>query len=282
MRFFLITIVLALLGAGIGYGIFNVALGGEPKIAVMDGTMDVIDDELAAAIKVKLRFVAEDDAIKAVVVRINSPGGLASASEELYSELTKVRERKPVVVTIQGVAASGSYLMSLGANSIYAGSTMIVGSIGAIQGVPFREIPSEFIQSTGPFKLTGGSARTYTQLLEEVKEIFYGTVAAERGSRLLAPREEILQGKVYLGLGALRLGLIDAIGDESDAIAAAADLAGLRRYDLLNVEEAMTAEGGTLADAVAVAAAHRPDGDFDFDVTDSQFPYIHFLYLPPQ
>ena len=187
MRFLFITVLLALAGAGIGFGIFELALGGEPKIAVMNGTMSVIDDELTAAIKTKLRFVADNDDVKAVVVRINSPGGSASASEELYSELVKVRERKPVIVTVQGVAASGSYLMALGANRIFAGGTTIVGSVGAILVPPGREIPSEQVLSTGPFKLSGGSERMYTELLEEVKEAFYSTVRAERGTRLLAP-----------------------------------------------------------------------------------------------
>ena len=282
MRFLIVTLFLALAGIGVGYGIFTIGLGGEPKLAVLDGPMDAIDDELTTAIKAKLRFVVEDPDIEAVVVRINSPGGSASASEELYAELAEVRKAKPVVVTVQGVAASGAYLMALGANEIHAGGTTIVGSIGAILTPPGREIPSEGILSTGPFKLTGGSERTYTELLEEVKEAFYATVRVEREERLIAPREEVLQGKVYLGLQALQLGLIDAIGDESDAINAAADLAGIDRYDILNVEEAMAKEGGALAEAVAVADRHRPAGDFDFDTSQSKFPYIHYLFLPPQ
>jgi protease-4 len=83
LRFLLITLLLIVAGVAAGFGVFNVGLGGDPKIAVMDGTLDVIDDELTAAIKIKMRFVADNDDVKAVVVRINSPGGSASASEEL-------------------------------------------------------------------------------------------------------------------------------------------------------------------------------------------------------
>ena len=281
-RFVLTTALLVLLGLAIGWGIFSIGLGGTPKVAVVDGPMDVIDDELTAAIKAKLAFVAADPDIKAVVVRINSPGGSASASEELYSELTKVREKKPVVVTIQGVAASGAYYMLLGANYVVAGSSMIVGSIGALISPPGPETPSEFTQSTGPAKLTGGSERTYIELLEEVKESFYATVKGERGDRLRAPREEIITGQIWLGLDAFQMGLIDELGDETDAIRKAADLAGLRRFELISVEEEMTEAGGRLAQAVAIAEEHRADGDFDFDTSQSRFPYIHYLYLPPQ
>ncbi|MEE8517868.1 MAG: S49 family peptidase, partial [Dehalococcoidia bacterium] len=208
--------------------------------------------------------------------------GLASASEELYNELTKLREKKPVVVTIQGVAASGAYYMLLGANHVVSGGAMIVGSIGALISPPGPEIPSEFVQSTGPAKLTGGSERTYLELLEEVKEAFYATVKGERGDRLRAPREEIITGQIWLGLDAFQLGLIDEIGDETDAIRKAADLAGLHRFNLISLEEKMTEEGGRLAQAVATAEEHRPQGDFDFDTSQSRFPYIHYLYLPPR
>jgi len=282
VRFVITTIVLALIGLGLGFGFYNVALGGTPKVAVFDGALGVIDDDLTAAIKVKLNFIADDPDIKAVVVRINSPGGSASASEELYTSLAKLRESKPVVVSVQGIAASGSYMMSLGANEIYSNGTMIVGSIGAILSPPGPSIPSEFVLATGPFKLSGGSERTYTELLEEMKEAFWFAVSTERGDRLVAPRSEVLSGKIWLGLDAFRMGLIDAIGDESDAIDAAVRLAGLNRYEILNVEEAMEAAGGSAADAVAVAQSYEPVGDFDFDTTDSQFPYIHYLYLPPQ
>ena len=226
--------------------------------------------------------MAEDPDIKAVVIRVNSPGGSASASDELFSEVAKLRERKPVIVTVQGIAASGAYMMAMGANQVLANGTSIVGSIGAILTPPGPEVPSEAVQFTGPSKLTGGSERTYLELLEQVKEAFYATVASQRGGRLLASREEVLQARVYLGLEAVQLGLIDGIGDEIDAIRLAADLAGLRRYDVVELDEAMTNAGGVNAQAIVAAQAHQPDGDFNFATTDSQFPYIHYLYLPPR
>ncbi len=282
VRLVLTSFALILVGLGVGWGIFSIGLGGTPKLAVLDGPLDVIDGRLTNAVKAKLAFAADDPDIKAVVVRIDSPGGSASASEELYSELTKLREVKPVVVTIQGVAASGAYFMAVGANEIFAGPSTIVGSIGALLSPPGPEIPSEFTQSTGPFKLTGGSERTYIELLEKVKEGFYATVLAERVERLAAPKEIVASGRIWLGLEAVQLGLIDQLGDETDAIRRAAELAGLHRFDLISVEEEMVEEGGRLAQAVSIAEEFRAQGDFNFDTSDSKFPYIHFLYLPPQ
>lgn len=281
VRSILVTIALALAGIGVGFGIFAFALGGTPKVAVMNGPQNVINSGLTGALKTQLAFVAADPNIKAVVVRINSPGGSASASEELFTELAKLRQRKPVVVTVQGLAASGAYLMALGANHIIANGTSVVGSVGALSFIPSRATPFENVVGTGPSKLSGGSERTYLELLEQVKEAFYLAVVSQRGDRLKADKEEVLQARVYLGVGALQLGLIDELGDEVDAIRKAAELAGLRRYDVVDADAAMLKAGGVYAEAVAIARSHRREGDFSFDSLNSQFPYIHYLYLPP-
>ena len=257
-RFLAITLVAAIAGAALGWGIFNYALGGTPKIAVMDGPLiltdfdeGVIEFELAKIIATKVEFVARDPDIKAVVIRINSPGGEATSSERLYHELAQLRESKPVVISAQWLLASGGYMMSMGANHIVASPTSNVGSIGVVGTVLPPLSPSEFQIGTGPQKTLGASQRATLRELELAKEVFYTIVVSERGDRLTIDKSHLLSGGTYLGIEALTMGLIDELGGEQDAIERAAELAGLRRYDVIQVEEEMEKAGGRFAEAVA-------------------------------
>lgn len=256
-RFLTFTLVAAIAGAAIGWGIFNYALGGTPKIAVMDGPLlvtnfdeGVIEFGMAKTLATKIEFVARDPDIKAVVVRVNSPGGEATSSERLYAELAQLRESKPVVISAQWLLASGGYMMAMGANHIVASPTSNVGSIGVVGTVLPQLRPSEFQIGTGPEKTLGGSPRDELRELELAKEAFYTVVATERGDRLAMDKSELLSGGTWLGVEAMRKGLVDELGGEQDAIERAADLAGLRNYDIIQVEEAMEAAGGRFAEAV--------------------------------
>ncbi len=282
VRFVAGTVILALAGIGIGAGIFVWGLGGTPQVAVMNGPQDVIDDELADALRTQLTFVTEDSDIKAVVIRVNSPGGFADRSEEIFTLVSKLREEKPVVIVVQGLAASGAYMFSMGANHIVANPSSAVGSVGALTFIRPRGSPSEGLIGTGPSKVLGSSERTSLERLELVKESFYSIVRSQRGDRLLVDKNQILQAEVYLGLEALQMGLIDELGDEVDAIRKAAELAKLKRYRVVEVDEMMEEAGGGEAAAIALAKEHRPTGDFSFDILDDpRFPYLYYLYLPP-
>ena len=270
--------VLAVAGAGAGYAIFSLALGGTPKIAVMNGPLvvdnfdeGVITFELANAILTKLDFAAADPDIKALVVRINSPGGEATSSERLYAAMADVRREMPVVVSAQWLLASGGYMMAMGANHVFANSGSNVGSIGVVSFVSPRGFPSEFQVGTGPSKVVGPSERTLFEELELMKETFYALVASERdGLRL--EKGELLSGRTWLGVRARQLGLIDELGGERDAIRKAAELAGLRRYEVVQLEDAMTDAGGLYADAVATASAYDPELDFLFELEGATNP----------
>ena len=270
--------VLALAGAGAGYALFSFGLGGTPKIAVMNGPL-VVDDfdqgvitfELANAILTKLDFAASDPDIKALVVRINSPGGEATSSERLYAAMADVRREIPVVVSAQWLLASGGYMMAMGANHVFANSGSNVGSIGVVSFVSPRGFPSEFQVGTGPSKVVGPSERTLFEELELMKEAFYAIVASERGG-LLLEKGDLLSGRTWLGVRALQLGLIDELGGERDAIRKAAELAGLRRYEVIQLEDEMTEAGGLYAEAVATANAYDPELDFLFELEAAANP----------
>ncbi len=270
--------VLALAGAGAGYALFSFGLGGTPKIAVMDGPLvvqdfdeGVITFELANAILTKLDFAASDPDIKALVVRINSPGGEATSSERLYAAMADVRREIPVVVSAQWLLASGGYMMAMGANHIFANSGSNVGSVGVVSFVAPRGFPSEFQVGTGPSKVVGPSERTLYEELELMKESFYAIVASERGA-LRLEKGDLLSGRTWLGVRAVQLGLIDELGGERDAIRKAAELAGLRRYEVVQLEDAMTDAGGLYADAVETAAAYDPELDFLFELEGAANP----------
>ncbi len=185
------------------------------------------------------RFRSERN-IRAVVVRIDSPGGTVAPSQELYSALLRTREEKPVIVSMGGVAASGAYYAALAADTIVANPGTTTGSIGVlIEFAEFSEllekigISSEVVKS-GEFKDTGnpmrrmtGRERAYLQdYIDDATAQFVQTVADERGLELREVRK-ISDGRVFTGRQALELGLVDILGDQHEAIRIAGLLTGL-------------------------------------------------------
>ena len=176
-------LLLAGIGVTIGYFVFFEVYPGKPKIGVIDIPFTVLTDNSAFQIKAFLDYARESDEIKAVVIRLNSPGGSAAASELVYTETSKLREVKPVVITMGDIVASGAYMMSLGANYSYAKSSSAVGSVGVILSFPgplIPDRPNEDVITTGPFKLGGGSRRHWIQLADQIKQSFAQSVVAER------------------------------------------------------------------------------------------------------
>ena len=181
--------------------------------------------------------------VKALVVRIDSPGGAVAPSQEIYSGILKFRERsgKPVVASMGRVAASGGYYVAAAANRIVANPGTITGSIGVIMQLPNVSgllqkmgISTTVIKS-GEFKDLGGAVRDLTpaerkvlqDLLDDVHGQFIDAVAAGRKM----DRTKVVSladGRVFSGRSARELGLVDELGDLRDAIARAAALAGLQ------------------------------------------------------
>jgi protease-4 len=187
------------------------------------------------------QFVAAErnPGVKAILIRVNSGGGSSAASQEIFEELKKVK--KPVVVSVGDVCASGAYYISCAADSIVANRSSAVGSIGVILQVPnFEELYEKLgIEYTtikqGKYKDAGSTDRPLTEeektLLEEqtfkIYEQFIQDVAETRGLPVEKVKE-IATGWVYLGTEAKDLGLIDVIGTYKDAEIIAAELGGIR------------------------------------------------------
>ncbi|MFQ5933384.1 MAG: S49 family peptidase [Dehalococcoidia bacterium] len=228
-------VLLAAAGILIGYVIFFHIFPGKPEIGIINIPGTRITDRTASTIGEFLDFARDEDSIKAVVIKMSSGGGGAAASEKLFLKTVELRGKKPVVVVVQGVTASGAYMWSMGANYVYAKPTSLIGSVGAVFQLPSLPRPDEDIVFTGPAKRTGAPKRTFVEILEMVKESFLDIVMSQRGDKLQISREELAQARLYPGMEAVRLGLADEIGSDIDAIKKAAGLAGVSNYDLVDV-----------------------------------------------
>lgn len=188
-----------------------------------------------------LKEAADDDSVKAVVLRINSPGGSAPAAQEISREIEKLKNTgKPVIASMGDVAASGAYYISAQADLIMANPGTVTGSIGAIMHISNVEelyekvgLRDEAIKS-GPHKDIGSSTRTMTEeerrLLEDLVKSVYSqfleAVASGRGMSLDELRP-LADGRVFTGSQAKEVGLVDEMGNFQDAIDVAVDFSGV-------------------------------------------------------
>lgn len=219
------------------------------KIAVVyavgqiDGSgTDAMDSEKIAQTLVDL---ADDDAVKAVVLRVNSPGGSAYGSEQMWHATQLVKARKPIIVSMGDYAASGGYYMACAADTIVAQPTTITGSIGifgmlpnvekltdkigvAVDGVKTNDF-ADFGMPTRP--VTAAERSLFQQNIERGYELFVQRCADGRHTTTDAIKK-IAEGRVWTGSQAKALGLVDVLGGLNTAIDIAADKAGLTAYNL--------------------------------------------------
>jgi len=187
-----------------------------------------------------LRLAADDNNVKAIVLRVNSPGGSVAASQEIKKEIEKAKEKKPVVISMGDVAASAAYHISAPADRIVANPGTITGSIGVIwafenkSGYYDEEGIEHWVAKSGEFKDMGADWRNLTadeqayanEVVMEVFSMFVDDVAAGRNMT----REEVLNlsdGRIYTGAAAMELGLVDETGNMYDAIDIAAELGNI-------------------------------------------------------
>ena len=228
-----------MVGMGIAAGVlgFVYLTPGKPQIGVIEVPYTVINDRSAFAIGQYIDYARRDDSIKAVVIKLSTPGGGASASERLYNETRRLREEKPVVLVMGNLVASGGYMMSMGASYTYAQTSSLVGNVGVIfsTGPLIPDLPDEGLVFSSPNKLDGGTRREWIGTVDILNAAFVQMVVSERGDKLHISREELGTGRLYPGMVAVRLGLADEVGSYSDAIEKAADLAGISNYGFVDV-----------------------------------------------
>jgi protease IV len=199
-----------------------------------------IDFDTSAAIVNVLEAARQDPTVAAVVLEINSPGGLATSSENIFYTMLRLRAEKPLVVVIDGMAASGGYYMASAANRIYAPASSYVGNIGTRGPRPLDPYISPDELSTGPYKFAGGSRFDQISQLELIKEGFVNNVIAQRLNSPVNPlkldKRTIEEGRLYLGSEAVAVGLVDLEGARTDGILGAAELAELRSYQVVQLD----------------------------------------------
>lgn len=199
----------------------------------------------------QLRSLAKNKAVSAVVLRVDSPGGDALASDLMWREIQKLSEKKPVVASMGDVAASGGYYLSMGAKTIVADSLTLTGSIGVVTG---KFSLSELYQKIGYSKkilsrgryaeilaadnrsFTGDENALFDRAAIHAYESFRNKAAASRGMSE-EKMQEVAQGRVWTGKDALDKGLIDAIGGVNRAVAIAKQLAGIQESEKVTVLE---------------------------------------------
>ena len=223
--------------------------------------------------------VADNERFPAVVLDIDSPGGGAAASEALYLAAKRMSDKKPVAAAIRGVGASGGYMIACAANPIFALPTSVVGSIGVIWTAPMISEALDRVgvkmrtRAAGEYKDMGSLFRENTpeedekldNLIQSVYGRFVDIVAEGRPDLSRDQVEELASGEIHTGAEAHELGLIDQLGDLSDAIDWAADAAGIERRTTLVrpkrgiLQMLMTQGADSLANALVDTVIDRLD-----------------------
>ena len=230
---------------------------GSGKIAVVFANGDVVmgkNQQGAIAsddFRSLLQKLRKDESIKAVVFRVNSPGGSALASDIIWREVDLLKKEKPVVVSMGDLAASGGYYIACGADSIFANAGTITGSIGVFSVIPnvkglmnnklgisfdgvktgqYADMPS----TTRPLNAT--EQRFMQASVDSIYHTFTSRVAVGR-KKSIEYIDSIAQGRVWIGADAIKIGLVDRIGTLDDAIASAAKMAKLKGYGIKSFPE---------------------------------------------
>ena len=232
--------------------------GHDDKVAVYYAYGSIVDQSTAspfggsaeivgAKVVDDLDRLMNDDDVKAVVLRINSGGGSAYASEQMWHAVQLLRQKKPVVVSMGGMAASGGYYMACGADCIYAEPTTLTGSIGIFGMVPdasgllTEKLGLHFdVVKTNEADDFGAMGRSFNeresvsmqQYVNSGYRLFLNRVATGRKMRV-ADVDSIAQGRVWTGAQAVKIKLVDKLGTLDDAVAEAAHRAGVKRYDVM-------------------------------------------------
>ncbi len=239
---------------------------GGPSIAIVyvDGTIVTGEAEPSpfggasgahsTSIRKALDRAAADNSVKAVVLRVDSPGGSALASEIILDATHRVAKRKPLIVSMGNVAGSGGYYVTCASDTIFADKGTITASIGVIGGKlittaaweklgvswhPIKRGKNSGMMSTAA-RFSDREREKFVGYMEDTYATFKQHVVDARGTKLAKPIDELAGGRVFTGAQALEYGLIDKIGGLDDAIRYAANRANLGEYDIRVIPEPPT------------------------------------------
>ncbi len=228
------------------YIVSTIIYNYQPKIAIIK--INGVISEYLSVLKL-IETAQNDQSIKAVVVKVDSPGGAVGASQEIYRAIEKLRDKKPVVVSMGNVAASGGYYVSAPANVIYANPGTVTGSIGVIiQHVDFSKVLKRLGIKVNDIKsgknkdilypnhpLTPEQKKLLQKTVMDVYDQFLNAIVKYRPIKK-GTLKKYADGRVFSGKQALKLNLVDKLGNTQDAINEAKKLAKLEKEHFMIIE----------------------------------------------
>jgi len=234
---------------------------------------DAIQSDTAQQMIQEIIYARQDPQVKAVVLVLNSPGGTVTDTESIYMELSRLRQTKPVVSVVEGMAASGAYYIAVGTDYIFAKPSSEVGNVGVIGELPPQPSVLGELYSTGPYKLWSSPRDQFVREMDTLKQGFIKAVELGRGKALKIPEETILRGQIYTGVEALQYGLIDELGTQSQAFDKAASMAKISHYQLVD----LSLKTGSSSSGQPAFFMQAPDGTTTAYPKD---PGLYLLYVP--
>jgi protease-4 len=280
-----LAIVLALacilLVSGLGYLYFTERGGVERNmVGVIHIEGAITSAEAAGIVTAVINRAISNSSVKAVVIKIDSPGGSAHLVEQIYLDILELKQHKPVVASVV-TALSGGYYIAVAADYIYTHPSSFVGNVGVMGVAPENLLPSEMNLESGPYKTTGFSKLLFPFNLSHALENFGGAVEAGRGSRLRLTPVELRKGMIYIGSEAVNAGLVDDVGSLQRAAEHAATEAGLETYMVVDIISGAGVSG--------LSTTYQNETSFQWrDMTVATLnrlnppPAIYYLYLPLQ
>ena len=278
---------------------------GRDKVLVIDisgeisdgGTMET-ERKLWARIKEELDLASDDNSVKAIVLRIDSPGGSVTTSDIISHELKEFKKKKkiPVVASLMDVAASGGYYVAVGADEIIAHPTTVTGSIGVIAynfdasglmtkvGVVSETIKSGKNKDMGsPFKpMTPEERKIFQSIIDSLYNRFLDVVVEGRKGKITMERLKVLaDGRVFTAQQALSDGLVDSIGYMEDAVEAAKKMAGIKEATVITYAPAKAYRNNLYSRFGSPGAAPGPQINL-LNINGSgvsPLPRMRFMYL---
>lgn len=275
-----LVIVSVLMAIGMAYLYFQPTPKITPSpvgvIGVIDIDRAILESDDSSLLSAAVDEALRDSKVKAVVLRIDSPGGAAHLVEQVYMDILRLSESKPVVASIS-MALSGGYYIAVGADVLYANPSSMVGNVGVVGSPPGFLVPSEETYETGPEKATGFKPDLFAFNLSHALDNFASAVVEGRGERLRVGQTELRRGTIYLGSEAMELGLVDGLGSLQDAADRAAQEAGVSTYSMRNmIKEALEAKDSSYY------AEELGRGNLTMRALNELYPppAIYYLYLP--
>jgi protease-4 len=229
------ALLVGALVAPMAYGVGVDRGGSTEKVAVIE-VPGLISPQTADPVIDGLVEARQNESIAAVVLKVDTPGGSLSATEEVALEVERTAAEMPVVASVDQMAASGGYYVSAPADEIHANPSAMIGSVG----INFAYIDAGAATGTtiqsGPDKSGGYTEEEAIEMAEVMVNGFYGMVLDHRGDELELSEAELAHAKVYPSQEAVHNGMIDEIGTTRTAINRAAELAGLDRYETVELD----------------------------------------------